>query len=382
MTGIKIYDSATKGYKVIGKTKNTIKIFICGPTIYDSLHLGHARVFLVYDALIRFLSFNGVKSQTIVNITDVDWKIEKRADSLKISVSDIVEFYYKQFLTDIQAMGLCDKILYAKVSNFLDTSLSIIKKTLYDKRSYLSGGNVYLKGNPNTNKSFSPKLKDQEFDISPFKKKPTDILLWNSSDIFGQFLFFTGDLPAGIPWWHLQDVSVIMELFDGKYDIHGGASELISPHHMSILTILQQLTNEGDPVKTWMHIGILKFKNKKMSKSGKNIIPVSNFLKKYNSNILRLYLYSKKYRQDIEFSEKELAEYKILDQKLRIILQLNENKPTGIQNTCKNTLIDRFIKSLENDFDTPKAIKILNQALIENNASALKQMSEIFGLWY
>ncbi len=379
---MKIYDSATKSYKSIGNTKRIIKIFICGPTIYNSLHLGHARVFLVYDALIRFLSFNGIKSRTIVNITDIDWKIEDRAELLKIPVKNIIDYYYEKFLIDIHAIGLTDKIIFAKVSNFMDTSILIINKTMKDKRSYMLGGNVYLKNKYNRNKYFSKKIESQEFDISRVKKKATDILLWNSYDTFGQLLYFTRDLPAGIPWWHLQDVSVIMELFKGKYDIHGGATELISPHHITILSILQTLTNERNPVGLWMHIGILKFKNKKMSKSGDNVITIDNFLQKYNSNVLRLYLYSKNYHQDMEFSEDELEKYKIIDQKICIALQMDENDSTKIMNVDQRHLMEKFKETLEDNFNTAKAIKILYEALKENHTNMLKQISEVFGLRY
>lgn len=379
---MKIYDSATQKYKIVGKTKNTIKIFICGPTIYDSLHLGHARVFLIYDALIRFLSFHNIKSKMIVNVTDIDWKIERRADRLKIPVKDITDYYFEQFLNDIQLMDLTDKMIFAKVSDYLETSVAIVKKTMDNNKSYSKGGNVYLNNNSVKKNYFSSKLQNQEFDISNAKKKSQDILLWNSSDIFGQFHYSTRDLPSGIPWWHLQDVSVIMYFFGGQYDIHGGAKELISPHHKSILSILQQLTNKSSPVGVWMHSGLLRYKNEKMSKSGNNVIKISDFLKKYNSNTLKLYIYSKNYKENFDFSETELKKYKIIEKKVRTLLELYENEHTGIRKEDKRQLMHKFVESLENDFDTVTALKVLIEALKENNINILKKMSEIFGLKY
>ena len=127
-------------------------------------------------------------------------------------------------------------------------------------------------------------LVNSRVDIAPGKKNPNDILLWNGSDDFGQ-KYYDDYLGAGVPWWHIQDSSVAMSIFKGKYDMHGGATDLVYPHHESVMAQLRVLTSNQQPVKIWNHVGLVSINGKKMSKSFGNIIRIRDLIRKYNSNI-------------------------------------------------------------------------------------------------
>jgi cysteinyl-tRNA synthetase len=226
--------------------------------------------------------------------------------------------------------------------------------------AYSANGNIYL----DTSKLesygvLSKQSRDQlllhRLDIGPNKKSQEDIMLWNCSDDFA--FSWQSKFGNGIPWWHMQDTAVAVENFGNNYDIHGGARELAYPHHEAHLAQYKLLTKMENPVKVWMHVGLVLSNGEKMSKSLGNVVWSRDLVHRYGQNLLRLYLFSTHYRDDIDFYENNLSTKKILLEKIL----LTGSKASGETDSQITKLIVDFFKSLDDDLNSPKAIEIFDE---------------------
>jgi cysteinyl-tRNA synthetase len=377
---LRLFDKLNNKKKIINAKKNNIKVFLCGPTVYDAIHFGHARFFLFFDLVYRLFKLRNIEPTMVINITDIDPKIVARSKDKGVEYSSLVEENIQDFLNTFEKLGLNNSFIYVKVSDYVDYTKRIIEKLIRDKKAYYSLGNIYLKAEFGTKSKLSglskEEMKDMRFDINPGKKSPTDILLWNCSDAF-ENLFNDSKLGNGVPWWHIQDVSVIFGIFSGKYDIHSGATDLILPHHEYISSILYSIKNMKKYPNIWMHVGLVYLKNKKMSKSTGHFISINDLLNKYNANTIRLYSYSENYHDPLFFSYKSINEYRKLENRINEIL-ISENSVPD-KNSSK---IKKFIEYLTDDFNTVDALTVLKEAVEEKRYCEIKKMVEIFGLRY
>jgi len=362
---------------------NKARILICGPTVYDFSHFGHARILVFYDLLARYLELKGTKTTAVLNITDIDPKISFRAKEEGSTTVEISNRFINELLVDIRSLGI-QTFNIARTSDYIETAKNLIHGLVTEKRAYLTNGNVYLDTSSlasygRLSKMSRDDLINSRVDIAKGKKNPSDILLWNGSDDFGQ-KYYDDFLGEGVPWWHIQDSSVAISIFDGKYDIHGGAIELVYPHHESINTQLQVLTSSQQPVKIWNHVGLVTIDGKKMSKSFGNVLTIRDLIHKYGSNIIRLYLFSKHYRQPFKFSQSELDNYRLIDDNIANLLWGSDGTPNK-GNSSK--LRQRFIRYIENDLNTPAALQLMiNAATNRDSIADLLYMASIFGLVY
>jgi cysteinyl-tRNA synthetase len=384
---LKIFDSLSmKKLKFRTKT-DQVKIFICGPTVYDYSHLGHARIFLFYDFVARYLRFKGWSPTIIVNITDIDPKISSKAKIEGISEHDLSSKFIEELFIDLSLLGVDNSLNFARVSDYIDIARQLLSKLLEHKLAYSKNGNVYLntakvKSYGELSKMTRSELDNRRLDIAPGKYNSTDILLWNAADIFGE-TYYDRILGSGVPWWHMQDTSVAMSNFNGHYDIHGAAIELVYPHNESDLAQLKVLTSSELPVKYWVHIGLVTTRGRKMSKSLANAVTIRGLLKKYNSNVLRLYLFSKHYRDSIEFSMSNLDRFIDLDESIANALLKEHNKFNKSNNNSSQKYMRKFVKYIEDDFDTSQALGIMADATKgESSIIALRNMASILGLRY
>ena len=364
-------------------SNGNLRMFICGPTVYDFSHLGHARILLFYDLVARYLMLSGVRTTAILNITDIDPKISIRAKEERSSVKDISNRFINELLIDIRSLGI-NTLSIARTSEYVETAIRLILELLSEKRAYFTNGNVYLETSSivpygKLSRMTREDLVNSRVDIAPGKKNPTDILLWNGSDDFGQ-KYYDKSLGTGVPWWHMQDSSVAMSIFDGIYDMQGGATELVYPHHESVMAQLQVLTSNQQPVKIWNHVGLVSINGRKMSNSFGNIIRIRDLIRKYSSNIIRLYLFSKHYRQPLMFSQSELDKFYLTDEIIASALWRDFGSKTVHSRT---TLTDEFTSLIENDVNTPDALKLMIETARKHDFVAdLKYMVRIFGLVY
>jgi cysteinyl-tRNA synthetase len=266
---------------------------------------------------------------------------------------------------------------------------------LKTKRGYSYGGNVYLTIRDGIVGSLgltNNEINDMPIDISIGKINQRDIMIWNSENFYRTYNRMdcnNGEtsntfLTSGIPGWHFQDYAIIKNVFDTQYYIHGGARELLYPHHEFIeeLSITDNSRNENlKPKKKWIHIGLVNVKSEKMSNSRHNTISISDILKKYGPNSLKIFFLSKKYKSDMEFSYEDLDEADGVDKIIASFLLKNNNNYQKCD--AEKLYLMQFLKFLYNDYDTASSINMVLELInIYQNPNLIKKMVEILGLKY
>lgn len=375
MQQVQLYNTMAGMKEKFAPKENHVRMLLCGPTVYDYSHIGHARMLLFYDLAARHFRSTNMRVSVLVNITDIDQKIFSKARATSTAPAELAGRFIRELLSDMSSLGI-DGFALARASDHVGAAQQLVAGLLKDGGAYSAGGNVYLDtaGTPSFGRMARMTRKDLDdcrLDISPAKKSPADILLWNASENF-DIAFHDDILGSGIPWWHMQDSSVAVASFGGSYDIHGGARELVYPHHESHLAQLQALTSRDKPVRFWTHVGLVLIKGKKMSKSLGNTVAVRDLLRRHNANALRLYFYSKHYRDDFDFVEKDLDRFERVNDSVAASVRAARARPK---------LAGRFFKCIEEDFDTPGALKVLVEAARARSAD-LDAMVSTFGLRY
>jgi cysteinyl-tRNA synthetase len=383
---LRIFDTLTKYNISLKPTNKVFRIFVCGPTLYDNCHLGHARVFVMVDLIIRLIKSRNFIPHVVVNVTDIDPKLNENNNINP----DVI---FKAFIDDLKKLEISD-LTYAKTSDYVKEAMALTKVLIKRKLAYSVNGNVYLESSKfkaygalsHLSKS---ELSEHRYDIDINKRNVTDNFLWNTSDYYGTE-FNDKILGDGTPWWHMQDTAVAMFHFNGSYDIHVGGIDLCYPHHEVLLSNLMALSRKERPVKCWMHIGILDIENKKMSKSSGNVIYIRELLKKYDANTLKLYFYSHSYKKLINFKFSELNKFDRINNMIRdLVLSSDyENEDYDIANEKVNygnesNTIKKFKNFIEDDLDTPNALKLLLDTITDTDkVNDAKKMIKIFGLRY
>ena len=385
-----IFDRETKSNISITPGNNVIRIFVCGPTVYDNCHIGHARIFVLVDLISRALQSRNHVSHVIVNITDIDPKLFENNIN-----SDLI---FGNLIDDLNRLGI-GNLNYARATDYVAESKEVIGNLIKRKLAYSINGNVYLDSSKfNSYGALShlskKELQNQRYDIDINKRNVTDIFLWNTSDDYG-IQYNDKNFGNGTPWWHTQDTAVAMFHFDGNYDIHVGGIDLCFPHHEMLRAILVALTHKKKPVKCWMHVGILDIESTKMSKSTGNAIYVRDLLKKFDANTLKLYFYSLDYKKIMNFSVSELIKFEAINTMIRNIVSTsvhdsrnydttNDNAVTDTKALRKDTnTLELFYNYIENDLDTPNALALFLQTVMNpNRMNEAKKMMKIFGLEY
>lgn len=384
---MKIFDTLTKSNISLKLENKKIKIFVCGPTLYDNCHIGHARLFVLVDLVVRILLSKNCIPHVIVNVTDIDPKLNKNKITPDLLLND--------FINDLNKLEIND-LIFAKTSDYVKQAKDLIGKLIKRNLAYSVNGNVYLDTSKfNTYGALShlskKKLSNHRYDIDINKRNITDIFLWNTSDTYGTE-YDDKVLGDGTPWWHMQDTAVAMFHFNGNYDMHVGGIDLCYPHHEVILSNLIALSQEEKPVACWMHVGILDIENAKMSKSSGNAIYIKDLLKKYDVNTLKLYFYSHDYKRLLNFKISELERFEEMNNMIRSLVFASDygkgingityDTVKDIKDTRESEIIKKFKKYIE-DLDTPNALKVFLDTVEDvDKMNDAKKMMDIFGLRY
>lgn len=381
---MKIFDTLTKGNISLKLGNKKIRIFVCGPTLYDSCHIGHARLFVLVDLVVRILLSKNCLPHVVVNVTDIDPKLNINKFNPDLLFDD--------FINDLNKLEIND-LIYAKTSDYVKEAKDLIGKLIKMKLAYSVNGNVYLDTSKfNTYGALShlskKKLSNQRYDIDINKRNITDIFLWNTSDTYGTE-YDDKHLGDGTPWWHMQDTAVAMFHFNGNYDMHVGGIDLCYPHHEVLLSNLIALSQKEKPVGCWVHVGILDIENAKMSRSSGNAIYIKDLLKKYDVNTLKLYFYSHDYKRLLNFKISELERFEEINNMIRSLVFASDNGKgiKGItydivKDTKESEIIRKFKNYIE-DLDTSNALKVFLDTVEDmDKMNDAKKMMEIFGLRY
>lgn len=354
---------------------NRVYMFVCGPTVYDESHLGHARTYIAFDIIARYLRFKGYDLFYLMNITDIDDNIIKRANEVGIPPWELAEEYFQHFIRDMKAINMDQVNLYAKATEHVPEIIAQAQ-TLIDKGyAYENDGYVYYEV-----RKFEDfgKLSHQSLDhlkagarveIDDNKRDPQDFVLWKSQKPGEP----TWDSPwgPGRPGWHIEDTAITTKYFGDQYDIHGGARDLIFPHHESEITIAESATGKKPFVKYWFHSGFLNVEGEKMSKSLGNFFTIQEILDKYGPEVVRFFLIYTHYRSPIDFAEAQLVEAQqgygriinALENVKSLLVQAepHETRTEQDEELAKVTteFRKRFIEVMDDDFNTREAIASL-----------------------
>ncbi len=351
------------------KKNKPLKLFVCGPTVYDLSHIGHARTYIFFDAFVKYLRSRGFKVFYLENVTDIDDRIIVRAKTKNRNPLALAKFFEKEYLKDMDKLGVNAVNRYARATDFIPQIVKQIKTLIKKRLAYEIPSDGYyfdISKFPNYGKLSKRTVAQAEDAISRIdenekKKNRGDFCLWKFSKP-GEPSWQT-KLGRGRPGWHIEDTAITEKFFGPQYDIHGGAIDLKFPHHEAEIAQQESASGKKPFVKIWMHTGFLLVNGKKMSKSLNNFITIREFLKKYEANVLRLLALSYHYRSPINFSWETAEQIKIAIVRLREFLNKLEfiSKKGG---KSKNLKVEKKLKeagrkirkALEEDFNSPAAL--------------------------
>lgn len=385
---LRVYNTLSKKVEEFKPLDNKrVNMFVCGPTVYDNPHIGHARSYIVFDIIAKWLkkSFNVFYLQ---NITDIDDKIINKSLEESVSWRDIAFRFEKSYFEDMKALGVDSVDRYAKATEFVDAIINQVQRLLDNGFAYVTSDGIYF--DISKFKDYG-KLSGQSLeqlkpgarvDVSSEKHNPYDFALWKFSK--PNEPVWKASFGDGRPGWHIEDTAITMTLFGEHYDLHGGGLDLIFPHHDCEIAIAESLTNRKPFVRYWLHNGFVNVKGEKMSKSLKNFVSVKELLERYPNakQVVRMFVASVHYRSPIDFSFEHLELSK--ERVLRIKNFLNalvhckgEGLPVETFNTVVVKAKQEFEQAMNNDFDTPKALAVVFKLVrILNNDVTNRKLSE------
>ena len=382
---------------------NRVFMFVCGPTTYDHSHLGHARTYVAFDVIARYLRYKGYDLFYLMNITDIDDNIIKRSSELGITEAELAEKYFNLFIKDMDALNIKSVNLYAKATQHVPEIIDQAQTLIENDYAYEGGGNVYFEVRKFTDFGI---LSGQDLDslqagfrvaIDKMKRNPEDFILWKSAKPGEP----TWESPwgDGRPGWHIEDTAITTKYFGAQYDIHGGARDLIFPHHESEISIAESATGKKPFVKYWFHTGFLNVEGDKMSKSLGNFFTIQEVLEKYDAEVVRYFLLYTHYRSPIDFTEKFLAEAAASYGRLKnsyneLVAALKTAIKTDKLTEADQKLIEeveghreKFLAAMDDDFNTREAIAILfefskaiNKAFAVESSASVDQQFSVAGL--
>ena len=384
---------------------NKVKMYVCGVTVYDDIHMGHARSIIVFDMIAKYLRYRGYDVTHLTNFTDVDDKIINRAAELGIDPLQLSRNYIDRYLEDIDRLGVRRADAYPKASENIDQIICMIEKIIANGYGYVADdGSVYfsVEAVSDYGRLTGQKLEDMQagarIDVNESKRNPYDFALWKAAKP-GE-ISWTSPWGEGRPGWHIECSAMCTEYLGETIDIHGGGNDLIFPHHEN--EILQsEAANKKPLANYWIHNGMLQVQDAKMSKSLKNFFTLRDIMEKYSKEEIRFYVLSAHYRGPQIYSESALDEAAAsLKRITNVVRELRDSagKFAGTEDAdgIAAHFHDKFIESMDQDFNSRAAISELFELVKETNKlissnelsnqgaenilSVLEEMDSVFGI--
>ena len=373
---MKIFNSiSSKKEDLVSIEKDRINLYVCGMTVYDDCHIGHARTFISFDLFVRFFSYLGYKVNYVRNITDIEDKIIDKAKLEKVSFSEISDRFIFSMHHDFSKLNLLSPKFEPRASENRPEILEMIEELEAKEFAYsIDGGDVYFDINSYEDYGKLSKRKQKELEsgsrveIDENKKNPNDFVLWKRSE---EEPLFDSKWGKGRPGWHIECSAMSKKFLGETFDIHGGGLDLKFPHHEN--EIAQSECCSGKTLANhWMHVAPLNVNGKKMSKSLGNFVTIKDVLKEYHPEVLRMFFYLTHYRKPINFNENSINDAKnILDKFYESIREFDDSKLE-----VDKSFSVKFNNSLKDDFNTPKAIKVLQEINQQINRQASTDNSD------
>ncbi|RXT09054.1 cysteine--tRNA ligase [Ammoniphilus sp. CFH 90114] len=403
---IQLYNSLTKRKENFEPMEpGKVKMYVCGPTVYNFIHIGNARPPIVFDVVRNYLTYRGYEVTYIQNFTDVDDKLIRKAEETGQTVLEVAEQFIAAYKDDVTALGVKEAKVHPRVSDHIEEIVDFVKQLIDKGFAYESSGDVYFR----TDKFDEyGKLSHQNIEelqsgariaVNEQKENPLDFVLWKSAK--------PGEISWPSPWgegrpgWHIECSAMSMKYLGESFDIHGGGHDLIFPHHENEIAQTEALTGKS-MAKYWMHNGYINIDNEKMSKSLGNFILVKELREQVPPHILRFFMLSAHYRNPINFSQELLEQAQnAWDRIITAVTNLEHRKQAATADTHQEQEKQdqyrlKFQEAMDNDFNTADALAIVfewvresNQYLRNNKVSMdgiqvylnlLKEFGDVLGL--
>jgi len=380
---IKIYNSLSRRKDILKPlTDRRINLFVCGPTVYDFSHIGHARTYIIFDCLVKYLKQMGFKVFYLQNITDIDDKIIVRAKEKGVPTKDIAETFAKEYLKNMKSLGIISVTKYARATKYIKEIISQVQRLLEKGYGYRLEQGIYFdisKFDGYGKLSGRTVLKAEDvvsrIDYGKNKKNRGDFCLWKFNEHKDE-PSWPSPFGWGRPGWHIEDTAITEKFFGSQYDIHGGGRDLVFPHHEAEISQMEAISGKKPMVKYFIHSGVLTREGQKMSKSLQNFITIDDFLRRHPYRYLRFWVAKNLWKAPLDYSESAMTEVKSALEKIEeflIRLKYQKSKGGGKRQDLKtiNKLLTKakndFYKNLNDDFNTPKAFAVIFKLIKETN---------------
>lgn len=376
-----VYNTLTKKKEELRPGKpGEIRMYVCGPTVYNYIHIGNARTFLNFDMIRRYLEFKGFKVIYVQNITDVDDKIIKRAHEEATTPSEVAARYEKAFWEDMESLKVKKPTYSPRATETIKEMLDLVATLITKGLAYVADGNVYfsVRKLPSygqlSGRSLEEMRAGERVEPEPGKTYPLDFALWKKAKPGEPF--WSSPWGDGRPGWHLECSAMSLKFLGPDFDIHGGAQDLIFPHHENEIAQSEGALGKRF-VRYWLHAGLLKIDQEKMSKSLGNVLLLKDLRQSWDPLVIRMLMLSTHYRNPLDFTKEGLDQAKANVEKLnRTVENLNfssasnlpENKEkTKFMQQALKKVAANFVSSMDDDFNTAEALAAIFTYIKEIN---------------
>ena len=381
---MKVFNSYTnKLEEFIPMDGNKVKMYVCGPTVYDNAHLGHARCYITWDILYRYLKFRGYDVTYCRNVTDVDDKILKKSEAENKTPEEVSKYWYGKFSDSMKALNNLKPDIEPFATKTLGEMISIVKDLINKDYAYEIDGDVYFRVSKFPQYGMLSKqpidslVSGARVEVGDRKENPLDFTLWKRDEKFG----YNSPWGKGRPGWHIECSAMNRKHLGKTIDIHAGGADLIFPHHENEIA-QSECANGCKFVNYWMHNGFVTINKEKMSKSLGNFLTVDDLLKSYDANTIRFFILTNHYRMPVEFSDEALQSASAGIKRMLNAKQTKINEEFDISTTEE---YKQFVEAMDEDLNTSKALAVLfdlaNKANkdVENAFTILYKLASVLG---
>ncbi|HEX2035390.1 MAG TPA: cysteine--tRNA ligase [Chloroflexota bacterium] len=371
---IRLYNSLTRRVEPFETIEpGVVRMYVCGVTVYDAAHIGHAMSAMVFDTLRRFLEWRGHRVIHVVNFTDVDDKIIARAQAEQRDPMQLAEEYIDEFLAQLIALNVLPATVFPRATQSIEDIVAFIGRLVDGGYAYAAGGDVYFRVNraPQygrlSGRTVESMLSGTRFEVDPRKEAPADFVLWKAAKPGEPS--WPSPWGAGRPGWHIECSAMVLKHLGPQIDIHGGGADLIFPHHENEIAQSESLTQEP-MARFWIHNGMLQYLNpvtrsvEKMSKSLGNVVTIKDFLQQHDADVLRLIVLGSAYRSPLTYNADVAADNARKLERLLGALQpalgtATSGAAADELRQVQDAVRTRFVEALEDDLNTARALAAL-----------------------
>ena len=403
---LRVYNTLTRQKEAFETIEpGQVRMYVCGPTVYDNAHIGHAMSALVFDIIRRYLQYRGYQVRHVMNFTDVDDKIIRRANERGIDPQGLAEHYIREFRQNLEDLHILPATVNPRATQEMAQIIRMIQDLIAKDFAYEAGGDVYFRvqRDPNYGKLSGRQLEDMQagarIEIGELKDHPMDFALWKAAKP-GEPAW---DSPwgPGRPGWHIECSAMNLNHLGEQIDIHGGGNDLVFPHHENEIAQTESLTGKFFS-RYWIHNGMLQLSGEKMSKSIGNLVTIKDFLELHEADVLRFMVLNSSYRSPLTYNDEVVAQSERALERLRSAMRpassLQDNaSPAAQEALAQASAVARqgFQDSMEDDFNTAGAlgclfdlVRAINQARdggvgrenLQKAQDELVELAGVFGL--